>query len=90
MIRNRLLRKKVFERDQGLCARCGRYDPKWEADHVLPLSLGGRDDLANFQTLCRIHHRDKTVAEAPARAKADRLAERHKLTEKRRQIVRTP
>ena len=85
MIR-KFLRDKVLERDSGICAVCKRYDAKWQADHILPLSLGGKDELANLQTLCRIHHRDKTISEAAPRAKADRLAERHQLTEKRKKI----
>jgi 5-methylcytosine-specific restriction endonuclease McrA len=86
-IRNKRLRAQVFERDQGICAKCRRYDAKWQHDHILPLSLGGKDDLDNAQTLCRQHHGEKTVSEAPARAKADRLAERHDLTAKRKRIV---
>lgn len=87
MIRNKGLRQKVFERDQGICFVCKRYDAKWQHDHVLPLSLGGKDNLDNAQTLCRLHHGEKTSSEATPRAKADRLAERHKLTEKRRGIA---
>jgi 5-methylcytosine-specific restriction endonuclease McrA len=86
-IRNKLLRKKVFERDGGVCARCQRYDAHWQHDHILPLSLGGADTLENSETLCRDHHRDKTSSEAAPRAKADRLAERHELTQRRRQII---
>jgi 5-methylcytosine-specific restriction protein A len=86
MIRNKLLRKKVAERDSGVCAICGRYDSKWQADHRLALSMGGRDDLDNLQTLCRLHHGEKTVSEAAPRAKANRLRERAELTRKRRTI----
>jgi 5-methylcytosine-specific restriction endonuclease McrA len=86
MTRNRALRKRVFERDQGVCHVCGRYDSKWQADHVLPLSLGGEDSLGNLETLCRLHHAEKTKAEAPVRAKTDRLRERADLTKRRREI----
>ena len=87
MTRNKRLRFYVFKRDHGICARCSIFDPKWEADHVLPLSLGGRDALDNLETLCRRHHSEKTVAETPARAKADRLRERAELTRKRKPIL---
>ena len=87
MIRNKRLRSLVFERDAGMCAICKRYDPHWQHDHILPLSLGGKDDLANAQTLCRRHHGEKTSSEAAPRAKADRLAERHETTQKRRTIA---
>lgn len=89
IIRNKGLRAKVFDRDGGICARCQRYDPKWEHDHEQPLSMGGRDDLDNSITLCRDCHRRKTSGEAPVRAKTDRLRLRHELTQKRKQIVRT-
>ena len=86
MIRNKLLRKKVYDRDEGVCCDCGRYDPKWEHDHDIPLWQGGADTLENSKTRCRRCHKTKTVSEAPVRAKADRLAERHQLTEKRKKI----
>jgi 5-methylcytosine-specific restriction endonuclease McrA len=90
MIRNKLLRAKVLDRDSGICAKCGRYDPKWQADHIVDLQFYGRDALDNLQTLCRIHHAEKTVAAAPIRAKADRLRERSELTAKRRGITGKP
>ncbi len=86
VIRNRLLRHKVFERDHGICAQCDLYDPKWEADHVQELWEGGKDVLENMQTLCRRHHRDKTSNAAPVRAKTDRLRERHTLMQARRNV----
>lgn len=84
--RNKLLRKRVFERDQGYCAKCRAYDPKWEADHVTALWEGGKDTLENLQTLCRHCHMAKTVKDTPIRAKADRLRERHETMKARRSI----
>lgn len=84
--RNRLLRKKVFERDGGICIDCGRYDPKWEHDHDLAIWSGGPDTLENSVTRCRAHHLQKTIGEAPVRAKTDRLRERMELMRKRREI----
>lgn len=86
MIRNRLLRQKVYDRDKGICAICQRFDAKWEADHKTELWEGGKDTLANMQTLCRRHHQDKTSGAAPVRAKTDRLRERHELTLSRRKV----
>lgn len=40
----------------------------WEADHIVPLIDGGSFDLDNVQTLCVSCHREKTAAEATARA----------------------
>lgn len=87
--RNTLLRKRVFERDGGICAKCGRFDAKWEHDHIVALWSGGKDDLDNSQTLCRRCHLGKSVGETPVRAKTDRLRERHRLTQRRRAIQRT-
>jgi 5-methylcytosine-specific restriction endonuclease McrA len=86
MIRNKLLRKRVFERDGGVCRVCGIFDARWEADHILELSFGGKDDLDNLQTLCRRHHRNKTSEAAPKRAKSDRLRERHDLMISRKTV----
>jgi 5-methylcytosine-specific restriction endonuclease McrA len=86
MTRNRLLRRKVYERDKGICCDCSRFDPKWEADHDVELWEGGRDVLENLKTRCRHHHRVKTSAAAPARAKTDRLRARHELTQQRRKV----
>lgn len=84
--RNTLLRKRVFERDQGFCAKCGAYDSHWEADHVTALWEGGKDTLENLQTLCRHCHMAKTIKDVPVRAKTDRLRDRHQLTKRRRAI----
>ncbi len=86
MIRNRLLRRKVFERDGGVCRRCQLYDPKWEADHCVEIWEGGKDSIENLQTLCRRCHQRKTSDATPVRAKADRLRARSDLTKKRREI----
>lgn len=89
VVRNKLLRKKVFERDAGICKVCGRFDPHWQHDHDLALWNGGPDTLENSVTLCRRHHLEKSVGETPVRAKTDRLRARHLLTQRRRQIART-
>lgn len=38
------------------CLCCGKQEPeiKLHSDHVVPLSRGGRNDIANLQPLCRI------------------------------------
>lgn len=61
-------RRIAWERDRGLCARCGFHDDRpdglWEADHVLPCTDGGAPlDPANIQTLCLPCHREKTTKE---------------------------
>lgn len=84
MIRNKLLRKKVYDRDQGVCCDCGRFDPRWEHDHDIPLWQGGKDTLENSKTRCRACHKRKTVSEAAPRAKADRIKERNDMTKRRK------
>lgn len=57
-----------------------RYDiPKrrlrktwWDADHVLPIAEGGRNDLANLRTLCIRCHKSETRALAARRAEVRR------------------
>ena len=44
-------RKIVFERNAYRCVYCGGYK-SLVIDHILPVSLGGTNDLDNLQTLC--------------------------------------
>lgn len=85
--RNPGLRKKVWERDQGICSVCKRFDPKWIHEHMNPLWRKGPDTLENSETHCRHHATEKTSREAGERAKADRLAQRHALTRQRRSLT---
>jgi len=86
IVRNKGLRLRVKERDEGICRQCGRYDAKGDGDHIVPLSMNGPDIIDNMQWLCRGCHRRKTSGEAPIRAKADRLAARHAQTKKRKPV----
>lgn len=36
----------------GRCLRCGRDDVPLTEDHIIPLSRGGSNDIANIQPLC--------------------------------------
>ncbi|RAJ89861.1 HNH endonuclease [Larkinella arboricola] len=48
---------QVLARDNWTCCSCRRSAKEHgivlHVDHILPRSLGGRDELANLQTLCR-------------------------------------
>lgn len=56
-----IIRREVFRRDGGKCNKCGIVASKWDADHVLPVHLGGGGcDLSNFQTLCKDCHKVKS------------------------------
>lgn len=59
-------RDKVFRRDRGLCQPCeraGRVTLAEQVDHILPLCLGGTDDLSNLEAICPACHQAKTAAE---------------------------
>jgi 5-methylcytosine-specific restriction enzyme A len=69
------VRAAVWQRDQGVCAGCGRECDSagdWEADHVVPLVDGGGFDLSNLQTLCVECHRRKTAIENAERVAVQR------------------
>jgi len=58
---NQAIRESVYERDNGFCKHCGVYDEKWQADHILPVHIGGGAcSLSNYQTLCYDCHLEKT------------------------------
>jgi len=54
---NEIIRKEVFNRDNGFCYHCGQFDNKWQVDHIVPVSKGGGGcGLDNLQTLCNECH----------------------------------
>lgn len=74
------VRLRVFDRFGGVCQLTGRKimaGEAWDVDHIKPLSMGGVHAEANLQPVLRDAHRAKTAAEAPARAKADRMRAKH-------------
>ena len=44
----------------------------WDADHILPLHLGGKTEGTNLQLLCKPCHRRKSATETTERAKKRR------------------
>jgi 5-methylcytosine-specific restriction endonuclease McrA len=52
------VRREVFRRDGGRCARCGS-DELLQFDHVIPVALGGASTEANLQLLCAPCNREK-------------------------------
>ncbi|CAA9284461.1 HNH endonuclease family protein [uncultured Coleofasciculus sp.] len=60
------VRKYVFGRDKYQCQSCGQsnLETSLTVDHIIPLALGGQNDISNLQTLCfscnqrKKHHLD--------------------------------
>lgn len=63
----RIIRKEALTRDDHLCVMCkaeGVYTPASEVDHIIPKCDGGSDKLSNLQSLCKPHHKQKTLSES--------------------------
>ena len=61
------LRRRILERDRGLCrvcARAGRVTLAAEVDHIVNKAAGGTDDERNLQAICRPCHQRKTLSES--------------------------
>lgn len=61
------IRWQVFQRDNWKCVACGRGshdDIILHIDHIIPRSKGGKDTLANYQTLCDICNIGKSNKDA--------------------------
>lgn len=50
------LREAVLERDGRKCLLCGATEDL-EMDHIIPLTMKGKTEIENLQTLCRRCHR---------------------------------
>ncbi|MBC6478094.1 MAG: HNH endonuclease [Hormoscilla sp. GM7CHS1pb] len=63
---------KLLKRQQGKCERCGltfRDGDKWEVDHILPTSLGGKDWYTNLQLLHDYCHHEKSKTDGSRRGR---------------------
>lgn len=49
----RQLRQAVINRDGLSCRYCGQDSPSPQIDHVLPLALGGTNEMSNLTVACR-------------------------------------
>jgi 5-methylcytosine-specific restriction protein A len=68
----RAIRAEVIVRDP-ICRICHR-NPSTDADHVVPRSRGGTDDLTNLQGTCHGCHSSKTAREDDGFGNARRRA----------------
>jgi 5-methylcytosine-specific restriction protein A len=66
--------RQGFERAHGCCEKCKATLKKGEGegDHILPAELGGTNELANLQILCRVCHAEKTAQDVRRIRKGDR------------------
>lgn len=53
------IRKSIFKRDNYTCKYCGVVGGRLEADHIIPFSKGGGNDLKNLTTSCIKCNRQK-------------------------------
>lgn len=55
-------KRTVFEKQKGVCAKCGKQCEfeEAEADHIIPWSKGGKTEVSNCQILCVDCNRTKS------------------------------
>jgi 5-methylcytosine-specific restriction enzyme A len=79
---SRLQRTKIFDDAGALCCICGarinaERGERWIVEHVVPLWANGADDETNMRPAHEKCAIAKTVAEAPVKAKSDRIRAKH-------------
>ena len=84
--------RQAKERANGWCEdrMCGAVlkTGEGEADHILPVEMGGESTLANCQIICRVCHKAKTKRDIQRIRKSDR--QRDKFTSAFQQARRNP
>lgn len=73
------VRLRIFNRENGVCYLSGikiASGVKWELEHKVPLSMGGKHSEDNLFPALVGPHKEKTKAEASIRAKADAIAKK--------------
>ena len=66
--------KELCESYGNKCLACGDTEAVLEADHVVPLTKGGSDDISNIQSLCGSCNRKKFVNITDYRLNTDVLS----------------
>jgi len=88
----RLARTRIFDAHKGKCCICklhidAEHGVKWIVEHPKPLWLGGADDETNMAPAHQACAVEKTAAEAPVKAKGDRVRASHLGIKKPRTIT---
>ena len=65
------------------CALCNEPALNCDIDHIVPVDLGGGDEMSNLRVLCIGCHIVKTSQEARTRGKVRRIQESDGLTKKK-------
>lgn len=71
---------RIFERENGICHLTGtKIQPgdQWDADHKVPLILGGEHRESNLFPAIRADHRKKTAAEMAVKSKVAAVRKKH-------------
>lgn len=71
---------RIFEREGGICHLTGvKIQPgdEWDADHKIPLILGGEHRESNLFPALREAHRKKTKTEMAVKAKIAAVRKKH-------------
>ena len=71
---------RIFRTAEGRCHISGvKINPgdAWEVEHVIPLSMGGKNRESNLAPALVHEHKKKTAQEAGDRSRMDRAAARH-------------
>jgi hypothetical protein len=55
----RIIRERVFARDNYTCAYCGEHGGKLQCDHVFPVARGGGNEDENLVAACERCNRSK-------------------------------
>jgi len=72
-VSNRVI--KLLDKQKGKCGQCGmlfKDGDKWEVDHILPKSLGGKDWYANLQLLHDYCHHQKSKTDGSQKGRAQK------------------
>ncbi|MFB2891930.1 HNH endonuclease [Aerosakkonemataceae cyanobacterium BLCC-F50] len=66
---------KLLKQQKGKCSHCGLSFQSWdvvEVDHIIPRTLGGKDEWKNLQVLHRHCHDKKTTSDGSGKSCNDK------------------